>query len=173
MKTLKDYTQALHDAIEKSELSQLIFSGEITKKQWDLYVFQKYKLYTALEERLALPDTLQSSRKLEDDCAGLARSLCVATATYLSYLNTVTDEDLWGHVYVHYMGELYGGQVLKKRITHENKTHMDFEDRKKNIEFVRSKIDGKHEELSTEAKAAFKLMMDIQDEIFTCTTRNS
>jgi len=173
MKTLKEYTQALHDAIEKSELSQLIFSGKISKKQWDLYVFQKYVIYSALEEKAQLPETLQVSKKLGVDCSGLPRSLCVNTAKYIQHINTTSDNDVWGHIYVQYLGELYGGQVLKQMIPYSNKTHMDFDNRQDDIAFVRNKLDGKHEELGPEAQLAFKFMMDIQDEIFACTTRSS
>jgi heme oxygenase len=94
----------------------------------------------------------------------------VATQKYVQHMEKLDNRLVAAHVYVHYMGEMFGGQVLKKRIPHDNTTHMDIEKKTEAVAWIRELIHDRHDELKNEANTAFDLMMAIHNEIFTCTT---
>jgi heme oxygenase len=169
MATLRELTQASHDAIEELPLNKSIFDGSITEKQWTLLLHQKYHLYKYIESRIELPENLRREERLFEDCNKLPRVLLGATHKYLEHLQSLDDAAIWGHLYVHYMGELFGGQMLKKMVPYENKSHMDFESRKELVDYMRAELAGREEELADEANLGFKLSMDLYDEIFRVT----
>lgn len=173
MKTLKDYTQHKHNEIENNSLSKLIFAGEITKEQWDMYVRQKCFVYTLIEQLYPMPTDLQMRSRLENDVAHYDSVLLSNTSTYLDHLASIDQALLPAHIYVHYMGELFGGQILKRMIPHENTTHMNFDNKKECVAFIRDIIDNRHEELTCEANKAFDFMMSIQHDVFASTSTNS
>jgi hypothetical protein len=62
------------------------------------------------------------------------------------------------------MGDLYGGQLLKKHF--DNTTHLTFEDRATNIQWIRDQIEGREKELAEEALYGFDAIMKIQNAVF-------
>lgn len=167
---LKEHTREYHDLIENAPLSKLIMSGAINKKQWDMLVRQKAYVYRAIEDRISLPKYAQLAIKVELDLHTEYTTLLESTHEYLRHLRKVPEEQIWAHVYVHYLGEMFGGQIMAKKIPYENKQHMKIEHRMDAIAYIRGQIEGKDALLKDEAISAFKLMLDIHNEIFTRTT---
>lgn len=166
MSTLKEYTRAKHDEIENAPLSMAIMSGDISQTQWDLLVRQKAYVYAEIEKKLDMPDYVKLVSKVESDLNSQSRTLLVATHNYVKYLKELSEEQTVAHLYVHYLGEMFGGQVMKRKIPYENKTHMNFDNTAEAVGFIRGLISGKDELLKDEANNAFDLMLKIHDEIY-------
>jgi len=171
MSTLKEYTRAKHDQIENAPLSKLIMNKAINKTQWDMLVTQKAVVYAAIESRILMPDWVLLADSVFKD-APKQQTILISTHRYIEHLAKLSNKLVAAHVYVHYMGEMFGGQVLKKRIPHNNTTHMDIDSKTEAVAWIRELIHDRHEELKDEANLAFDLMMDIHNEIFSLTTAN-
>lgn len=172
MNTLKEYTRAKHDEIEAAPLSKAIMDSTITREQWDMLVAQKAVIYAAIESRILLPDYVLLAENVYKDASENKNTLS-STQKYVEHVSRLKNSLVAAHVYVHYMGEMFGGQVLKKRIPHDNTTHMDIEKKSEAVAWIRELIHDRHDELKEEANTAFDLMMDIHNEIFSLTTANS
>lgn len=171
MTTLKEYTQELHDKIEQTPFSKKFLAGELSEDQWNMLLVQKSAIYDAIESRRDLPSIAKCAHRLRMDCLGLDYALMPTTQRYVEHIQKLLPPQLVdAHVYVHYLGDMYGGQMLKKLAPNtERTTHLEFEDRVATIKAVREIIDHRANELADEAIAGFKFMMEIQNEIFQCT----
>ena len=81
---------------------------------------------------------------------------------YVQYLSGLSANDRWAHVYVHYLGNMYGGQMIGKQLPGPH-AHLSFEDLKGCIAYVRANLaDISHDEANT----AFDWTMRIYDELY-------
>ena len=130
--SLKELTQSKHDEAENLEFSKLLLSGNITKEQYGKYLYQMMLIYNGLEgvaQKFGLleelPDLRRTPKIYTDltelfgtnyNCGWVKEAL-----DYYKYLLTIANdpagkERIMAHVYVRHMGDLYGGQMIKKVI---------------------------------------------------------
>jgi heme oxygenase len=168
MKTLKEYTAHIHDEIELIPFSKKFLSGQLTIPEWHMFLLQKLEIYTLIEQRKNLPEYVIAKHKISADCSGLVPLELESTKTYLDHLRTLPEDLLDAHIYVHYLGDLYGGQILKSLAPGIGNriSHLEFDDRIDAITFIRDMIENRGAELAEEAIAGFNYTMDIQNEIF-------
>lgn len=176
MATLKERTQEKHDLAERIPFNKQLIEGTLPQKLWDQLLIQKYFIYGVIESRLAnskeysLPESLKTSVKILSDAAngtqGMQLDMIPETAEYVDHLSEIPEEQLLAHVYVHLMGDLYGGQILRQKLPYENKSHLLFEDRQSDIKWVRDAIAGKDDNLAVEANRGFDAILKIQNAIF-------
>ncbi|XP_038639636.1 LOW QUALITY PROTEIN: heme oxygenase 1-like [Scyliorhinus canicula] len=133
---LKLATKESHELAENSEFMRNFQKGQVTRDQFKLLLESLYFIYTALEEEiernkdhpafapLYFPSELHRKEALEQDLEYFhgpgwrSRIECPrATGKYVSQIQEVgrrEPELLVAHAYIRYMGDLSGGQVLKK-----------------------------------------------------------
>ncbi|XP_078093687.1 heme oxygenase 1-like [Mustelus asterias] len=133
---LKLATQESHELAENSEFMRNFQKGQVTREQFELLLDSLYFIYTALEEEiernkdhpafapLYFPAELNRKEALEQDLEYFhgpgwrSRIECPrATGKYMSRIQEVgrrAPELLVAHTYIRYLGDLSGGQVLKK-----------------------------------------------------------
>ncbi|XP_072348161.1 heme oxygenase 1a [Scyliorhinus torazame] len=133
---LKLATKESHELAENSEFMRNFQKGQVTRDQFKLLLDSLYFIYTALEEEiernkdhpafapLYFPSELHRKAALEQDLEYFhgpgwrSRIECPrATGKYVSQIQQVgcrEPELLVAHAYIRYMGDLSGGQVLKK-----------------------------------------------------------
>ena len=58
-----------------------------------------------------------------------------------------------GHIYVRHFGDMYGGNMISKRIPYGLHSMYQFDNKKELIEYVRGKL---NEDMADEAKKVFK-----------------
>jgi heme oxygenase len=129
---LREQTQALHTKAEKTGFVNAILRGQATREGYTLYLRNLLPAYQAIERGLdrhrdapgvrqvALP-ALYRSAAIEHDLAGIAGENWDAQVPLLpagqAYAERVAASDgirLIGHAYTRYLGDLNGGQGLKR-----------------------------------------------------------
>ncbi|XP_048212241.1 heme oxygenase 1 [Perognathus longimembris pacificus] len=133
---LKEATKEVHVQAENAEFMRNFQKGQVTREGFKLVMASLYHIYTALEEEiernkaspvfapLYFPEELHRKAALEQDMAfwyGPSWQKTIpytpATQHYVKRLHEVgvsEPELLVAHAYTRYLGDLSGGQVLKK-----------------------------------------------------------
>ncbi|XP_006865293.1 PREDICTED: heme oxygenase 1 [Chrysochloris asiatica] len=133
---LKEATKEVHTQAENVEFMKNFQKGQVTRDGFKLVMASLYHIYVALEEEiernkenpvytpLYFPEELHRRAALEQDMAFWygphwqeTIPYTAATRSYTRRLHTVgrtEPELLVAHAYTRYLGDLSGGQVLKK-----------------------------------------------------------
>ena len=129
--SLKELTKQNHSNAERSWFAGRMFSGQITNPEYAIYLKQQYESYRALENRfdsvnpdsgVEFPDQrIKRSENIykdliEMDLNGNRLPILNSTSSYCNYIKDCPDDLLYAHVYVRYLGDLKGGQMISKRI---------------------------------------------------------
>lgn len=174
--SLRDLTSAKHTEAEKTEYAKYLLSGNITKEHYRIYLYNMVQVYHQLE-------TYGKAAGLFSDLPGLDRLMAIwedynelsenellpPTITqaamdyseYLSKLSAERPQDLMAHIYVRHMGDLFGGQMIKKKVPGSGKFY-EFENRTELITKVREKLD---DSMGAEANVAFDYAIAIMREL--------
>lgn len=163
---LREAVEVNHRAAEQTHLAQAMIHGTLTEELYHQFIFNMAEVYAAIEKRLPfLPATVSRNKAYADDIAALNRgagTILQSTAQYTQYIASLPIPAVWAHVYVHYLGNMYGGQMIKKSMPWQA-THLEFTDLKKCIEYVRTNIaDISH----AEANQSFEWTIKIYDELY-------
>lgn len=164
----------LHEKAEKTKLSQELISGTIDPLIYKNYCYQLYLIADAIETKMSFPEDLNRRHKLVQDIAkgpGASVTACPSTIEYARYLRSHYLPHLHGqingHIYTHYLGWLYGGQLIAKKLQFLPKSHLEFNDTKACVGHIRNVILGMvWDRDAVEAKKAFEYIIRIYDEIY-------
>ena len=176
--SLKKMTQNKHSSAERSWFAKKMISGEVTKEQYSVYLKQQYLCYSALEQRFEknshedyhLPKELKRADKILEDLNELCPNhndmeIFESTKSYEKYILEDCDEKLlYAHVYVRYLGDLKGGQMIAKRIPGSGK-YYQFENPEELEGFIRSKLNTEEKfknECNQCFQSAINLFQDLQ-----------
>ena len=130
--SLKEITKDLHEIAEKTKFAQLLLSGEISVEQYATYLHQIIPVYSLIESSCRdqgffknLPGLERTTLVYQDyfELTGndFNISLLPGTVEYCKYLldlNSDPDKrsSIKAHLYCRHMGDLYGGQMIKRRV---------------------------------------------------------
>ncbi len=166
MNNLKELTWEHHKNAERQQFVKHLMGGSIDPKLYATYLWNQFPCYEVLE-------VMAKAQGLLDDFPYIMRSKSIladfrelwpqdekppehtmATKKYLAHMKTIMNDadKLMAHVYVRHMGDLSGGQMIKKRIPGKG-TFYDFEgDIKETKESIRAKT---NDSMADEAKICF------------------
>lgn len=175
--SLKELTKQKHTDAERTAFAKLLLSGNISEKQYAQYLFQMMEVYSVLEAVSAhaglfqglpglarAPMIYRDLSELNEHRAGL--SLLRSTKEYVDYLVKLGEDEskshlLLAHLYVRHMGDLYGGQMIAKRVPGSGQFYA-FNDRDGLITKIREKLT---DDLGDEANVAFDYAIDIMRDL--------
>lgn len=128
MSTLKELTKEKHAIAESQPFIKSIFANEVNKEKYIDYLYQLYLVYFFLEKNghelfKGIENMKRTKLVLKDflELIGNGNYKNIAlkdTKDYLNYIDSIRDDSkkLLAHIYVRHMGDLFGGQQLKKLV---------------------------------------------------------
>lgn len=166
--SLKELTHDNHVLAESHPFTKVLLSGTIQPEVYASLLVNQLAQYTALESQAqdflkqvpGLARTQQIAKDVQE--LGFDCKLHPATHKYVEYIQTITDADLlWAHIYVKHMGDLFGGQILKRLVPGSG--HMyQFENRSELIGQVRAKL---CDSMAQEANRCFTQTLELFTEL--------
>ncbi len=162
---LREAVRDSHTRAEQTALSQLMITGGMSKQLYAAFLKNMLEVYAELErtDTIQKIEVLRTSLILQDINQFDVKHTEIApeVKNYVNYLSALSMKDRWAHIYVHYLGNMYGGQMIGKSLPGPH-AHLKFENLKDCIAYVRGNItDINH----SEANAAFEWTMKIYDDI--------
>lgn len=168
--SLKELTKDKHTAAENTKFMKAVFKKNMPSKVWGDYTYNKMLWYGAIETKSraeGLLDDLQDidrAYKLYQDAKEITggdfpkfRQLAIE---YHRYILDLEPGKVAAHLYVWHMGDLFGGQMIKKMITGVPHRNLEFKDVDSLKEKLRTKLD---DSLGEEANLAFDWAIRIMD----------
>jgi heme oxygenase len=175
--SLKELTWENHKRIERASFARRLVKGKLSPHQFYKYLSNQLVIYHLLEQCAretglleGIEEICRSERMLRDlesmeKTYGFQPPLLYKTTNdYVDYIMTIHDdpEAILAHVYVRHMGDLSGGQIIKKFIPVPT-THYDFDC---DIEDLKNRIRAKlSDSLADEANRCFTMIYAIFDEM--------
>ena len=166
MSNLKELTWEHHQNAERQEFVKVLMSGNIDPKIYATYLWNQFPQYEILE-------VMAMGHGLLNDVPGVLRSKAImedfrelwpqdekppqhtmATKKYLTHMRTIMNDPdkLMAHIYVRHMGDLSGGQMIKKKVPGSGKFYQFEGDIKEIKEIIRAKT---NDSMADEAKICF------------------
>ena len=171
--SLKELTKAKHELAETTPFMKAVFDLKLPMELWVDYTYQKYIWYREIE-------LAADSHGLLDTLLGIGRAQLImadykkmveqqpiyhtykeVSKDYASYIISLDDpKKILAHLYTWHMGDLFGGQMIKK-IINAPSTHLDFENPRELMTNMRSMLT---DDLADEANIAFDWAIKILGE---------
>ena len=169
--TLKEATADLHKEAESLPLIRSIFAGKVDKQAYADYLYQLHLIYVTMEDiadELGVTDGIQNIKRahlIREDIVELLgpteknHFFRKPTLEYFDYLRSIREDSvkIAAHMYVRHMGDMYGGQMLKK-VTPGKGRMYDF----LNLEELKTTFrDRLRDDMAEEARIAFQHNINI------------
>lgn len=176
MSKLKELTWENHQKAERTEHARKLLKG-MTPQEYHRYLYNQYVQYAVLESRandLKVLDGIKhiarannirndlTELELEHGILRNADSLCPVVNRYTAHVMELENkDDLLAHIYVRHFGDMYGGQMIRKRNPGSG-TMYDFE----NVEELKATVRAMlHDDMADEANICFEFAMQLFEEL--------
>lgn len=175
MSKLKELTWENHQKAERTDMARKMLKG-MTPAEYHRYLYNQYVQYAALESRasqLGILDGIehiQRSELIREDITelenehGIQRNvdlLCPVVSRYVGHVMELDEDGALAHMYVRHFGDMYGGQMIKKRNPGSGKMY-EFE----NVEDLKATVRAKlKDEMADEANRCFEFAMELFEEL--------
>ena len=176
--SLRDITKDLHHEAETTKFAKELLSGKIGGKVYVNYLYNMLAIYDPIEwynSRQGFFANLPGLPRLKSIYADFVELddggylyLTPATLEYQAYLHKLGNDPerkhlIKAHLYVRHMGDLFGGQIIKKQVAHiSSGKFYEFEDATAMKAAIRAELT---DDLGDEARVAFeyaiKMMRDL------------
>jgi heme oxygenase len=177
MSKLKELTWENHKRAERSNFMRRMLKKEMTNYQYYVYLANQMMCYYVLEtyaDQLGLLkdiEHLKRSSKISKDMSEFERTdgfeqplVLKSTEKYMKYLESISryPEKLMAHIYVRHMGDLSGGQIIKKLVPGSG-LYYEFEG---DIDELKAKIRAKlNDNMAEEANTCFNMVYSMLEEL--------
>lgn len=175
--SLKELTKESHTAAEATKFMKAVFKRNMPMEVWADYTYQKSNFYASIEtvarDAGITTDILEVERALKlyldakEMNKGVYPKLRPETIEYSRYILDLVGqpEKIAAHFYVWHMGDLHGGQMIRKVLPGPHR-NLDFDDVEDLKEKIRAKL---NDSMADEANVAFnwaiKIMNSYNDEL--------
>ena len=138
MLDIKELTWEHHKNAERQEFVKMLMSGNIDEKLYATYLYNQLQCYSVLEKyglhNSLFRDTpnLLRAEHIHYDYKSLWQDvdnpplITQSTRDYVDHIEKIQDEamKLYAHVYVRHMGDLSGGQMIRKKTPGPNRYYI-------------------------------------------------
>jgi heme oxygenase len=168
--SLKELTSEKHTAAEATKFMQSVFKKTMPNNIWADFTYNKMLWYGAIETKARaegllndLPD-IDRAYRLYQDVKEMTngdfprfRQLAI---DYHRYILDLEPGKVAAHLYTWHMGDLFGGQMIKKVLTTVPHRNLEFKDIDGLKTVIRSKL---NDSLGGEANVAFDWAINIMN----------
>lgn len=177
--SLKELTHEHHRNAERQSFVKILMSGKIDPKVYATFLYNQYVNYNLLETIAMaegvlddLPDIRRAS-KILDDYTELWNDLenppklAPSSKMYADHIMSIRDDKqkLMAHIYTRHMGDLSGGQMIRKKIPGKG-TMFNFTQPDELKTAIRERL---NDDMAPEARICFQFATDLfkemQDEV--------
>lgn len=175
MSKLKELTWENHQKAERTNMARKMLKG-MEPAEYHRYLYNQYVMYAALESRanqLGILDGIEHIQRAELIRADMTELetdnniqrnvdlLCPVVNEYVSHVMELDEDGTLAHMYVRHFGDMYGGQMIKKRNPGSGKMY-EFTDVEELKAIVRSKL---KDDMADEANRCFEFAMQLFEEL--------
>ena len=171
--SLRDLTHQVHQQAERTEFARKLIKG-LSPKEYHLYLYNQYMIYSILETaaETVLPELkeIRRAERIYADLRELEREYSIETtpdmlmpvvSEYERHVIKLDRNGLLAHIYVRHFGDMYGGQMIKKRNPGSG-TMYEFDD----VENLKIKIRAMlSDDMAEEAKHCFEFAIQLFKEL--------
>jgi heme oxygenase len=178
--SLKEITKDLHHEAETTKFAKLLLSGKISREDYANYLYQLILIYNIIELGNQVEGNFKNLIGLERthtiyqdfiEIAGLDHNYkwLPGTLEYYNYLLELVRDPLQrprikAHLYCRHMGDLNGGQIIKKQVAHISKGRFYDFNNPDNLKIsIRSELT---DDLGDEARVAFEFAIKMMRELY-------
>lgn len=168
--SLKELTKDSHTAAEATKFMQAVMKREMPEHIWADYTYNKMLCYGAIEIKARAEGLLDDLPGIErayllyqdakEMCNGNFPKFKQSAIDYHRYILDLPKGKVAGHLYTWHMGDLFGGQMIKKVLPPPHR-NLDFPDVEGLKVAIRSKLG---DDLADEANIAFDWAIKIMNE---------
>jgi heme oxygenase len=177
--SLREITKDLHHEAETTKFAKLLLSGKIEKSDYRNYLYNLMAVYDPIEWYCTrqgflvnMPD-LPRLKSIYADFTELDECgyyyLTPATLEYQAYLHKLGNDPerkhlIKAHLYCRHMGDLFGGQIIKKQVAHiSSGKFYDFENADAMKTAIRETLT---DDLGDEARVAFEFAIKMMRDLY-------
>lgn len=173
MNNLKQLTWEVHQKAERTKFARGLIKG-LSPVDYYRYLLNQYEIYSSLESIaesiISEFPNLERSKKIKQDLEELEVTysfdydptlICPVVEEYKNHISNLEKNQLMAHIYVRHFGDMYGGQIIKKRNPGLG-TMYDFDDVENLKSSIRERLD---ESLASEAETCFNFAIQLFEEL--------
>jgi heme oxygenase len=168
--SLKELTSEKHKAAESTKFMQAVFKKTMPNNIWADFTYNKMLWYGAIETKARaegllndLPDIDRAYRLYQDAkemTNGEFPKFRQLAIDYHRYILDLEPGKVVAHLYTWHMGDLFGGQMIKKMLTTVPHRNLEFKDIDGLKNTIRTKLT---DNLGDEANVAFDWAINIMN----------
>ncbi len=142
MLSLKEAISEKHSKAEKIPFNKKMLAGLLSQQDYLVYLNQELQIFKTIEGIGVPHASLNRAEKIAEDINELNTQgnhsdlILQSTKAYSDYLSKLTYEQVLPHVYLNYMGIMFGGQMIKKAVPSTGKMYA-FDHLKEAIQSIR------------------------------------
>ena len=176
--SLREITKDLHHEAETTKFAKLLLSGKIERADYRNYLYQLLAIYDPIEwyagrqGMFAKMPGLPRLRAIHADFVelddGSYHYLTPATLEYQAYLHKLGNDPerkhlIKAHLYCRHMGDLNGGQIIKRQVPFTSGKFYEFEDADALKVQIRQELT---DDLGDEARIAFQFAIKMMRDLY-------
>lgn len=171
--SLKELTWEIHQRAERTSFARKLLKGP-SPEEYYKYLYNQYLIYSVLEYHVKnmypeLKDILREEKILCDlqeleklyNLKSDTSYITKVVPAYERHLSTLDPKGILAHLYVRHFGDMYGGQMIKKRIPGSG-TMYDFSDVDELKVKVRAMLSN---DMADEARKCFEFAIQLFEEL--------
>jgi heme oxygenase len=169
MSKLKELTWEVHQRAERTEFARKLLKG-LTPEEYHKYLYNQYMIYSILEDaaKLLVPElkSINRAERIYADLREIEKEYAIGTTStllmpvvreYERHVITLDRQGILAHIYVRHFGDMYGGQMIRKRNPGSG-TMYDFDNVEELKATVRSML---NDDMAEEANRCFEFAMQL------------
>jgi heme oxygenase (biliverdin-producing, ferredoxin) len=173
MSKLKELTWEVHQQAERTSFARKLLKG-LSPEEYYKYIYNQYQIYSVLEHHVVawfpeLKSILRAEKILADlkeleklhNIDPTVSRMCPVVPRYEKHISTLSSDGIIAHLYVRHFGDMYGGQMIKKRNPGSGKMYQ-FENVEELKTLVRAKL---KDSMAEEANRCFEFAIELFREL--------